>query len=252
MWLVEKNCSNRKLVIAIDGPAGCGKGTIGFLVGERLGYLFVDTGAMYRAVAWLARQLRIDLSDADRVGELGEASQMQFTRPTSPTAIGYDVFINGIDATVPIRTPDIDIASSLIAQHAQVRRAMVTKQRQLACSGGVVMEGRDICTIVLPNADVKLYITASLEERARRRYEQRLIRGQPADLEAIKAELAERDQNDSQRGIGPLQVAPDAIIVDTSDMTVEESVEEVVRIIRGRFPCVRADTGFHSRVTRGV
>jgi len=209
---------------------------VGFLLAERLGYMFVDTGAMYRAVAWLALRQGVDLDDEPALATLAASARIRFVRPDSPEVSGYRVYVNDTEVTDEIRGPEIDRASSLVARFPGVRRALVRAQREMAADGGVVMEGRDITTVVLPHADVKLFITASLEERARRRYEQRRRRGEPADLAAIQAELAERDKRDSERSEAPLRVPPDATVIDTTDLSIEEAVERVYQLVHSRFP----------------
>ncbi len=222
------------LVIAIDGPAASGKGTIALRLAERLGYLYVDTGAMYRAVAWQALQENISWEDEESLKHLAERLDIQFVRDDAEGTLRYRVLVNGDDATEFIRSPEVGRGSSIVAQHAAVRRALVAKQRKLAQAGGVVMEGRDITTVVLPDADVKFFITASLSERARRRYEQYRARGVNTDIATIEAELVERDRRDSQRSVAPLRIAEDAIVVDTTDMTVDEAVSTVVNLVRAR------------------
>ncbi len=222
------------LVIAIDGPAASGKGTIALRLAERLGYLYVDTGAMYRAVAWQALQENISWEDEESLKHLAERLDIQFVRDDAEGTLRYRVLVNGDDATEFIRSPEVGRGSSIVAQHAAVRRTLVAKQRKLAQAGGVVMEGRDITTVVLPDADVKFFITASLSERARRRYEQYRARGVNTDIATIEAELVERDRRDSQRSVAPLRIAEDAIVVDTTDMTVDEAVSTVVNLVRAR------------------
>ncbi len=225
---------DKPLVIAIDGPAASGKGTVAVRLAEALGYLYVDTGAMYRAVAWQALQENISWEDGDALGELAERLDIQFVRKVINGVPHYRVLVNGQDATEAVRSPEVGRGSSIVAQHPAVRRALVAKQRALAKIGGVVMEGRDIATVVLPDADVKFFITASLSERARRRYEQYRARGVEVDLAAIQAELAERDRRDSQRKVAPMRIAKDAIVVDTTNLSVEETVAAVVNLVRAR------------------
>ena len=224
----------RRLTIAIDGPAAGGKGTIALRLAEALGYTFVDTGAMYRAVAWIALQRQIPLDDAEALGKLAEELEIAFQREEVEGRVRYRILADGEDISGDIRRPEVDRASSIVAQYPAVRKALVAKQRALAREGGVVMEGRDITTVVLPDADIKFFITASLEERARRRYTQRLERGLPADLAAIEQELAERDRRDSERPTAPMRIAPDAIVIDTTDLDVDTSVALVIRLVQAR------------------
>lgn len=225
-----------RLRIAIDGPASSGKGTVGALLAERLGYLFIDTGAMYRAVALLAVQAGLDLTDDLAVEALAEKATIKFRRSARARPHGYATLLNGVDVSEDIRSPEIDVASSKVAILPRVRDALVKKQRQFAQTGGVVMEGRDIATVVMPDADVKIYLTASVEERARRRYAQRVARGLSANMNELIAELAERDRRDSERTFGPLTRVPDALVFDSSGLTPEETVTQLESEIHRRFP----------------
>lgn len=229
---------NCRLRIAIDGPASCGKGTAAFLLAERIGYLFADTGAMYRTIALLAIRAGLNLLDNDGVGELAEKTTIAFRYMDIP-GIGPATLADEVDVSSDIRSPEVDVASSKVAVLPRVREALVNKQRYIAIAGRVVMEGRDIATIVIPDAEVKIYLTASVEERARRRYLQRRARGVVADLDELINELTERDQRDSERSIGPLAVAPDAVIVDSTFLSVEETVDKLEQVISQRFPCVK-------------
>lgn len=232
----------RGLVIAIDGPAAGGKGTVARRLAQRLGYRFVDTGAMYRAVAWAALRKGLSLDDGEALGELATHLEMDFQERVTPEGVFYRLLVNGQDVTEAIRQPEVERASSVVAQYPQVRRVLVAKQRQLARQGGVVMEGRDITTVVLPDADLKLYITASLTERAQRRYAQYqeqgyMTPGPPHEhLATLQAQLMLRDQRDAQRATSPLRIAQDAIVLDTTCLSVEESVEVIWRLLRTRFP----------------
>ena len=225
------NNQGRRLVVAIDGPASVGKGTIGFLVAEQLHYVFIDTGAMYRSVAWLVLQSSIPLSNDETISSLAENTRIVFSKSSEKARIGYDVFINNFEVTSEIRTPEIDFASSQISRNPKVRQSLIKQQRQMASEGGIVMEGRDICTVVLPNADIKLFITASAEERAKRRHKQRIERGLSSDLEQTLKEMIARDQQDTHRELGALRASPDAIVVDTSSMSISEAVIHVMKII---------------------
>jgi len=224
------------LIIAIDGPAAGGKGTIALTLAERLGYLYVDTGAMYRTVAWIALQRGISLDDEAALGTLARDLDIRIERHEREQGVYYRVFADDEDVTKDIRRPEVDKASSIVAQYPQVREALVKKQRALAHHGKVVMEGRDITTVVLPHAHVKLFITASLEERARRRYQQRVQAGQEADLVQIEAELAERDKRDTERKTAPMRIPADATVIDTTGLDVETSVQVILRLIYNRYP----------------
>jgi cytidylate kinase len=228
----------QRLRIAIDGPASSGKGTVGALLAERLGCLFVDTGAMYRAVALLAVREGVNLADDIAVGSLAESATIEFRHSMGTQPHGYATVLNGVDVSEAIRSPEIDVASSKVAVLSTVRDVLVKKQKRIAQASGVVMEGRDIATVVIPDADVKIYLTASVEERARRRYEQRVARGLPASMEKLIEELAVRDQRDSKRSVGPLTRAPGAFVFDSSGLTVEETVARLEAEIRCRFPSI--------------
>jgi len=227
------------LTIAIDGPAAGGKGTIAVRLAEKLGYMYVDTGAMYRAVAWIALQRGLDLEDETATGTLARTLDIIFRREERAGQVYYRVLVDGQDVSIEIRRPEVDQGSSIVAQHPAVREALVEKQRDLARSGGIVMEGRDITTVVLPQADIKLFITASLAERARRRYEQRREADPTVTLADIEAELAERDRRDSERKAAPMRIPSDAVVIDTTNLDIETSVEMILRLIGSRFSVAR-------------
>ncbi len=235
----------RRLIIAIDGPAAGGKGTIALRLAERLGYVYVDTGAMYRAVAWEALRRRISLEDESALQALAESLDITFRREEQDGHVRYRVWVDGEDVSEAIRRPEVDHASSVVAQYPGVRAALVEKQRALAREGWVVMEGRDISTVVLPHADVKLFITASLAERARRRYEQRRQAGVATTLAEVQAELAERDRRDSQRRAAPMRIPEDAIVVDTTGLDVDTSLHLVWRLVR---PHLTSEDGVQAQV----
>ena len=217
--------NKRPLVIAIDGPSGAGKGTVARNLASRLNYRHVDTGAMYRAVAWKALQEGLDLEDEEAVSRLARGITLD--------AQGGAVAVDGIDISREIRTPAIDAAAARVARQPKVRAVLIEQQRKLGAGGGVVMEGRDIGTVVFPNADVKLYLDASPEERARRRAQDpshSAGRGAAAVTDIANA-LEARDRLDRTRTASPLAVAPDAIKMDTTQMSVDEVVERVLRMI---------------------
>jgi CMP/dCMP kinase len=212
------------MVIAIDGPSGVGKGTVSRAIAQALGYRHVDTGAMYRAIAWLALQRALDLDDEAAVGAMAQAARVDVANGR--------VTVDGRDVTQAIRTPDIDRAVTSVARLPAVRRILVERQRTFAGAGGVVMEGRDIGTVVFPDADVKIYLDASPEERARRRAADPAHGGGPQALSEVATALAMRDRIDSTRAASPLTLAPDAALVDTTGVSVDQVVERVLEIVR--------------------
>jgi CMP/dCMP kinase len=216
----------QKIVIAIDGPSGAGKGTVARTLSTRLGYRHVDTGAMYRAIGWKALHDRVALDDEAAVAALAERSAI--------IVEGGVVSIDGHDVTTAIRTPEIDKAATAVARLPQVRAVLVARQRALGETGGVVMEGRDIGTVVFPHADVKIYLDASAEERARRRASDSAHTGSQSGQAAVAAAIQARDTSDITRKVSPLTIAPDAVHIDTTAMSVDEVVQQVLGVVRTR------------------
>lgn len=220
-------------VIAIDGPAASGKSTIGRLLAEKLGYLYLDTGSMYRAVTLAALLQQVDLHDETAVTQLAAALALEI-KPFAGEDDGrhYTVLMDGEDVTWAIRTPAVDANVSLISSYAGVRREMVKRQRAYGRRGNVVMVGRDIGTVVMPNAPLKLYITASAEERARRRWRDRQAQGHDASFADILADVQRRDEIDSNRRYSPLRAAEDAVVIDTTDRPPEAIVDEIWQLVQ--------------------
>ena len=215
---------HKRIVIAIDGPGGAGKSTIAKAVAERLGFVYIDTGAMYRAVALWARQAGVDPADHHKLEQLAREADIQF-EPGART-----VYLNGLDVTSAIRGEGIDDAASTVSKIPGVRRALVDKQRAMGAETSVVMEGRDIGTVVFPDADVKIFLDAPPEVRATRRTAER----NGGDAAQIATQLAERDKRDTHRAVSPLVQAPDALYIDSGPLSVPEVIEAVLKVVRER------------------
>jgi cytidylate kinase len=217
--------------IAIDGPSASGKSTIGGLLAQRLGYLYLDTGAMYRAVTWVALESGVDIDDEEAVTALAKDVEITITRPTVDDGRQYTVFADGKDITWQIRRPEVDSHVSPVSAYPGVREALTEQQRRIGQQGRVVMIGRDIGTVVMPDADRKIYLDASPEERARRRYLELLGRGDEADYGEILRAMKRRDGIDSARAVAPLKAADDAIKVDTDNLSIEQVLQVVEEIV---------------------
>ena len=219
----------KKITIAIDGPAGAGKSTVAQLVAKRLCYTYIDTGAMYRGIAWKVLQEGLTVHDTAAIIKIAQDIRIKLNYIDGKT----QVFVNEYDVTNLIRDPEVSSMVPEVAQFAEAREAMVNLQREMAKQGGVVMDGRDIGTHVLPNADIKIFLTASIEERAERRWRELIGKGFTVKLEEITRDIAVRDKKDCEREISPLIQATDAILLDTTTFSIEEAVTAILAICEG-------------------
>lgn len=225
------SCKTIPETIAIDGPAASGKSTIGALVADKLGYVWLDTGIMYRAVACEALETGVPIDDERAVSQLAESLEVDVVQATVDDGRQFDVLINGKDRTWQIRSNEVNSSVSEVSVYPGVRVAMTELQRKIASKGRIVVLGRDIGTVVLPNADLKIYLDASIEVRARRRQKEELARGNTLDLQKTIDMLKHRDVIDSTREHAPLKAAEDAVFVNTDELDIEQVVEELMRII---------------------
>lgn len=219
----------KKIVVAIDGPAGAGKSTIAKMVAEKIGYAYIDTGAMYRSVAWKFLQTG-KAFDEDYISMLANTMVIMF----KPEASVNRVFVDDVEVTEAIRSAEVTALVSRVAAIGAVREAMVDQQRRMGESGGVLMDGRDIGTVVFPNAQLKVFLTATVDERAIRRYKELVAKGQQVDLEQLKADIANRDKQDSERAISPLRQAEDAVYLDSSDMSIDQVAAYIENLVKER------------------
>ena len=219
----------KKIVVAIDGPAGAGKSTIAKLAAEKLGYAYIDTGAMYRSVAWKFLQTGREFDEA-YISDLANTMIIEF----KPEAKVNRVFVDGTEVTEAIRTPEVTAIVSRVAAIGAVREAMVEQQRRMGEIGGVLMDGRDIGTVVFPHAQLKIFLTASVEERARRRYKEMVEKGQQVELAQLQEDIAARDKQDSERAISPLRQAEDALLLDTFDMSIAQVTDKILQLVQER------------------
>lgn len=220
----------KKISIAIDGPAAAGKSTVAKIIADKLGYVYVDTGAMYRALTLKALEKKADLHNENELIVILQDTEITLL----PGEKGQRVLTDGKDVTGEIRNADVTNHVSIASKHKQVREEMVKRQQILGASGGVVMDGRDIGTHVLPNAEVKIFLLASVDERAQRRQLENIEKGYPSDLEKIKQEIAARDKLDSEREVAPLRKAEDAVVIDTTSKSIEQVVDEILALVSER------------------
>jgi cytidylate kinase len=219
-------------IIAIDGPAASGKSTLGKKLADELGYLFFDTGVMYRAVTWVALENHISLDDESAITRLAEITDIDVRPSSQADGRNCDIMADGRDITWKIRRPEVDANVSQVSAYPGVRKALTAQQRRIGLRGEVVMVGRDIGTVVLPDADVKIYLDASTEERARRRHEESLTRGEDVQFEDILDTMRKRDRIDSTREVAPLRKAEDAVVLDSDNMSAEQVLRAVLQILK--------------------
>jgi len=242
MIRIEKSLQNRRppsmtkaappSILALDGPAASGKSTLGRRLADSLGYLFFDTGVMYRAITWIALQRDMDLRDVAVITELAQNAQIDIRPPSKDDGRACDVVIGDKDVTWDMRGDDVDANVSVVSAYAGVRKALSEQQRRIGMRGKVVMVGRDIGTVVLPEADLKIYLDASAEERAKRRYDEMIARGDKADYEEIRRKVIERDHIDSTRAVAPLRPADDAVIIDSDKLSADQVFENVLELCK--------------------
>ncbi len=224
--VLEFSKGMRKIIIAIDGPAGSGKSTTARLVAQKLGYTYIDTGAMYRALTLKVIESGIDPKDENSIVDIAEKTKIDLLYQDG----NLKVILDDKDVTEKIRTPEVTSLVSVVSAHPKVREVMVKKQRELGKDGGVVMDGRDIGTVVFPEADLKIFMKADIKERARRRQKEMQTQGFNVDIEELMKEIEERDKLDSTREVAPLKKASDAIEIDTTNLTIDEQVEIVLKL----------------------
>ncbi len=218
-------------VICIDGPAASGKTTIAKILADRLGFFYLDTGVLYRAVTWVAIEKGIASSDEERLAKLAEETTIEVKAAPPGDPRQTIVIADGDDVSLAIRSPQVDANVSEVSAHPAVRTALIGVQRSVAEKGGVIMAGRDTCTVVWPEAEVKVFLMASEEERARRRQKQAEVQGTHLDFDTVLADLRRRDAYDSGRAVAPLRPAPDAVLLDTTDLTIEQVVDRMLEIV---------------------
>ena len=237
MWPASRNCSpknlntEREITIAVDGPAASGKSTLAQYLARHLGFLYFDTGVMYRAATLAGLQAGISPGDEERITEMAFEMSIDVQPPSKDDGRQYDVIVNGEDVTWELRSEAVDANVSEVSTYQGVREAMTQRQREIGKRGGVVMVGRDIGTVVLPEADLKLYLDASVEARAQRRFKERRARGEDVAYEEILESMRIRDRIDSGRDLAPLRAAEDAVMIDSTRLSIEQVLDEVVELL---------------------
>ena len=232
-WRIDDLMKKNGLIIAIDGPAGVGKSTMGKLIARELGFLYIDTGAIYRAITWKVLKNSININNEEMISTLVSDTCITIERANNKSLNDYyPIFVDGEDVTEEIRNPRIDQNVSQIARLPKIRKQLIYLQRELADKGNIVMEGRDIGTVILPQADIKFYFTASEEERIKRRFKELINKGYSVDYEVVKKQIIQRDKIDSMRKYAPLIKAKDAIIIDSTEKNIEEVKDKILKIIK--------------------
>jgi cytidylate kinase len=229
----ERNPRSRRLTVAIDGPAGAGKSTVAQKVAKRLGYVYIDTGAMYRGITWKALHSGVDFNDVEAIAEVARNTTISLIPPADLTGKQH-VQVDGHDVTAEIRLPEVSQSVSSVAKIPAVREVLTAQQQAMGAAGGVVMDGRDIGTAVFPQAEVKVFLTASTRERTRRRWQELMAQGIELDIEKLEQEILARDIADSQREVAPLRPADDAVIIHTDDYTADGVVELILDVFTQR------------------
>ncbi len=230
MCLYRKRDQMKKLKIAFDGPVASGKSTIAKSVARRLGYIYIDTGAMYRAVTWKAHLLGKDFENDDELIDVARRYPVEFI-PDSFSSEGYRIAVDGDDVTSHIFSPEVNNKVSIVAKVSEIRRILVSRQKALAGEGGVVMAGRDITTVVMPDAEIKIYLTASEEERAQRRYLEHREKNEAVDIQDVRKNVQLRDTIDSSRADSPLLIAEDAYVLDSTGKSIDSVIEEALNLV---------------------
>jgi len=232
LWIKPFPQFKKKVTIAIDGPAASGKSTTARLLAKRLGYLYLDTGAMYRALTWKALKDKVDIKDEKALSQLAEKTQISLKPGPN---LENKIYLDNQDITSFLRSPEVNRYVSLVSTVKKVREIIVAQQKKIGEKGGIVAEGRDTTTVVFPQADIKIFLKASLEERTRRRWEEEKSKGISLKREEIASGILKRDQIDSQREISPLKISQDAIVIDNTHLTISQTLNKIVNIVKKNF-----------------